>query len=52
MEKALMDNWTRIEAQIEKVILDPRYHDPLTLVKGVRSGIVYGAKVRFPHALV
>ncbi|EUC50983.1 hypothetical protein COCMIDRAFT_31872 [Bipolaris oryzae ATCC 44560] len=30
----------------------PKYHDVLTLVKGVRNGIVYGSKVRFPHALV
>ncbi|KAF2836418.1 peroxisomal membrane protein 4 [Patellaria atrata CBS 101060] len=41
-----------IEAAIEKIILDPRYHAPLTLVKGVRNGIVYGTKIRFPHALV
>jgi hypothetical protein len=33
-------------------VLDPKYHDLLTLVKGIRNGIVYGAKVRFPHALV
>lgn len=33
-------------------MLDPKYHDILTLVKGVRNGVVYGAKVRFPHALV
>ena len=37
---------------LEKIILDPKYHDILTLVKGVRNGIVYGSKVRFPHALV
>lgn len=24
----------------------------LTLVKAVRNGVVYGSKVRFPHALV
>lgn len=41
-----------IKSALEKVILDPKYHDILTLVKGVRNGIVYGAKVRFPHALV
>jgi peroxisomal membrane protein 4 len=34
------------------VILDEKYHDVLTLVKGFRNGLVYGAKVRFPHALV
>lgn len=36
----------------EQIALDPRYHDLLTLVKGARNGAVYGAKVRFPHALV
>ncbi|KAF1840049.1 mitochondrial carrier [Cucurbitaria berberidis CBS 394.84] len=39
-------------AALEKIVLDPKYHDILTLVKGVRNGIVYGSKVRFPHALV
>ncbi|KAF2426458.1 mitochondrial carrier [Tothia fuscella] len=42
----------RLEASIERIVLDPRYHDPLMLVKAVRNGIVYGTKVRFPHALV
>lgn len=37
---------------IEKVILDPKYHAPLTLVKAIRNGAVYGTKVRFPHAMV
>jgi hypothetical protein len=37
---------------INQVILDPRYHDYLAILKGARNGIVYGAKVRFPHALV
>ncbi|KAI9282557.1 peroxisomal membrane protein 4 [Sporodiniella umbellata] len=37
---------------LEQVALDPRYHDLLSILKGFRSGIVYGAKVRFPHALV
>ncbi|KAJ3020634.1 Peroxisomal membrane protein 4 [Thoreauomyces humboldtii] len=27
-------------------------HDLLSIVKGFRNGAVYGAKVRFPHALV
>jgi len=34
------------------IVLDPKYHDVLALVKGFRNGIVYGWKVRFPHALV
>lgn len=37
---------------MERIVLDPRYHAPLTLVKAIRNGAVYGAKVRFPHALV
>lgn len=47
-----MDSLNGIEAALEKIVLDPKYHDVLTLVKGVRNGIVYGTKVRFPHALV
>lgn len=34
------------------MILNPKYHDPLVLVKAIRNGLVYGTKVRFPHALV
>ncbi|KAI8336765.1 peroxisomal membrane protein 4 [Chlamydoabsidia padenii] len=37
---------------ITQFILDPKYHELLAIVKGLRNGIVYGAKVRFPHALV
>ncbi|OSS49500.1 hypothetical protein B5807_06033 [Epicoccum nigrum] len=47
-----MDKLHALESALENIILDPKYHDILTLVKGVRNGIVYGAKVRFPHALV
>ncbi|KAL5121387.1 hypothetical protein ACEQ8H_000855 [Pleosporales sp. CAS-2024a] len=47
-----MDRLHALEAALEKIVLDPKYHDVLTLVKGVRNGIVYGSKVRFPHALV
>ncbi len=31
---------------------NPAYHDVLSILKGTRSGFVYGVKVRFPHALV
>jgi hypothetical protein len=41
-----------LENALTRFILDPKNHDLLTLVKGVRNGIVYGTKVRFPHALV
>jgi hypothetical protein len=27
-------------------------HDVLSILKGARNGAVYGAKIRFPHALV
>ncbi|KAF4123416.1 hypothetical protein GMORB2_6117 [Geosmithia morbida] len=41
-----------LQAFLEEIIKDPRYHDILSLVKTARNGAVYGAKVRFPHALV
>lgn len=40
------------QTAIERVVLDPKYHDLLAIVKGARNGAVYGTKVRFPHALV
>ena len=33
-------------------MLNPQYKVPLTLLKAIRNGAVYGTKVRFPHALV
>ncbi|KAI9808993.1 MAG: hypothetical protein M1825_002282 [Sarcosagium campestre] len=44
-----MDN---IKGTVNSIILDPAYADLLTIVKAARNGAVYGAKVRFPHALV
>ncbi|KAI9846521.1 MAG: hypothetical protein M1837_003942 [Sclerophora amabilis] len=41
-----------IKDVVNSVILDPQYADVLTIVKAARNGAVYGAKVRFPHALV
>jgi len=40
------------QAAIEAFISDPAYHDYLGILKGARNGLVYGAKIRFPHALV
>lgn len=37
---------------LSAILSDPKYHDLLSIVKGFRNGAVYGAKVRFPHALV
>lgn len=39
-------------SSIEQILSDPRYHDYLAILKGARNGLVYGAKVRFPHALI
>ncbi|UZJ55812.1 hypothetical protein CBS101457_005132 [Exobasidium rhododendri] len=36
----------------EQIALDPAYHDFFTVAKAARNGAVYGAKIRFPHALV
>jgi len=41
-----------VKTALAKVILDPRNADYLAVVKAARNGAVYGAKVRFPHALV
>ncbi|KAI9484169.1 MAG: peroxisomal membrane protein 4 [Benjaminiella poitrasii] len=37
---------------LNQLVLDPNLHDLLSILKGFRNGVVYGAKVRFPHALV
>lgn len=31
---------------------NPAFHEYLAVVKGARNGAVYGAKIRFPHAVV
>ncbi|WFC96587.1 hypothetical protein MBRA1_003248 [Malassezia brasiliensis] len=43
---------SQIQAALTKFILNPANHDVLSIVKGARNGLVYGAKIRFPHALV
>ncbi|KAF3928131.1 hypothetical protein AA313_de0204343 [Arthrobotrys entomopaga] len=48
----MADSLAVIKAAAESFILDPANHDILTILKGLRNGIVYGTKVRFPHALV
>ena len=37
---------------LQAVLLDPQYHDYLAILKGARNGLVYGMKIRFPHALL
>ncbi|KAE8210926.1 hypothetical protein CF319_g5645 [Tilletia indica] len=41
-----------VRQQLEAIALDPRYKDPLIVLKAARNGLVYGAKIRFPHAVV
>ncbi|KAK7924481.1 hypothetical protein PG985_006535 [Apiospora marii] len=48
----MSDALTNLKTSIERVLLDPANRDLLAIVKGARNGAVYGAKVRFPHALV
>lgn len=37
---------------LDRFVNDPKYHDILSIFKGTRNGIVYGARLRFCHALV
>ncbi|RMZ89608.1 hypothetical protein DV736_g3150, partial [Chaetothyriales sp. CBS 134916] len=41
-----------VREAVEGVIMEPSLHPLLEIVKSARNGAVYGAKVRFPHALV
>jgi peroxisomal membrane protein 4 len=41
-----------ISKDIDKFISDPRNRDVLQIVKSMRNGLVYGAKLRFAHTLV
>ncbi|KIJ45749.1 hypothetical protein M422DRAFT_59854 [Sphaerobolus stellatus SS14] len=41
-----------MESSISHILTDPRYHDYLAILKGARNGLVYGVKIRFPHALL
>lgn len=39
-------------SHLDTIALDPDLAPLLALLKSIRNGLVYGAKVRFPHALV
>lgn len=49
-----ISNTDLVEGQdvINAIILDPQYAGYLAVLKAARNGAVYGAKVRFLHALV
>ncbi|KAJ8298893.1 hypothetical protein KUTeg_022953 [Tegillarca granosa] len=38
--------------QINRLLASGAYQPALSVIKGFRNGAVYGAKIRFPHALV
>jgi len=52
VESGKMSNVEAVKKALESVILNPKYADYLAVIKAARNGAVYGAKVRFPHALV
>lgn len=52
MDARAVELFKSVEKSLEKIALDPKYHDVLALIKAVRNGAVYGTKIRFPHALV
>jgi peroxisomal membrane protein 4 len=37
---------------MDRFLTSGQHHDLLAIIKGFRNGAVYGAKIRFPHALV
>ncbi|KAL4883776.1 Tim17/Tim22/Tim23/Pmp24 family-domain-containing protein [Aspergillus karnatakaensis] len=39
-------------SRLDSIVTNPDLAPLLSLLKGIRNGAVYGAKVRFPHALV
>ncbi|GAA5904315.1 mitochondrial 37S ribosomal protein mS29 RSM23 [Sporobolomyces salmoneus] len=41
-----------LQASLDQLVRNPAYHDILAILKGARNGLVYGARVRGPHALV
>lgn len=38
--------------EVNRLLTSGKYHTILAVLKGFRNGAVYGAKIRFPHALV
>lgn len=40
------------QSRLDELVLNPNLAPFLAVLKGARNGVVYGSKVRFPHALV
>ena len=47
-----MSRTDALKRKLEEIILNPENAELLAILKAARNGAVYGAKVRFPHALV
>lgn len=47
-----MPGLSPLQTRLDALVVNPDLAPLLSLVKGARNGIVYGSKVRFPHALV
>ena len=47
-----MKSYLDVQARLDTLVVNPDFAPLLSLVKGARNGVVYGSKVRFPHALV
>jgi len=41
-----------ISSTINNILNDPSYHGFLSAIKGLRQGLVYGAKIRLAHSIV
>ncbi|KAG5939236.1 hypothetical protein E4U53_007849, partial [Claviceps sorghi] len=52
LDTVMASSLVALRTALESILVDPRYHDLLALLKTARNGAVYGTKVRFPHALV
>lgn len=52
IKKIKMSGIDRLKGTLEDFILNPNNAEILAVLKAARNGAVYGAKVRFPHALV
>ena len=49
---AATDMMPLLQSRLDALVLNPDIAPLLSLLKGARNGVVYGSKVRFPHALV
>ncbi|ODQ68523.1 hypothetical protein NADFUDRAFT_81458 [Nadsonia fulvescens var. elongata DSM 6958] len=45
---SILDSFTGLN----ELFMDPSCHDVLSILKGIRNGFVYGARLRFSHAIV